>query len=133
MRCAYGSSVARACGAGRATAISFDVVSEAPGDAFRLRNITTDGWYAGLAITPWTDTTFNLVYGANEVDEDRGGGFTGNTVIRRQRSIHVNWMQNFWSQWRFGLEYQRFMVDTFGPGPGEGSANFYHAGFWLFY
>jgi hypothetical protein len=110
-----------------------DAVSEAGGGVFRLRNIETDGWYTGLAFKPWVDTTFNFVYGQNEADEDVAGGFTRGTTIRRQRSIHVNVMQKFWSQWKLGLEYQRFMVDTFGPSQRDGSVNFYHGGLWFFY
>ena len=111
-----------------------DVVSETPGSGvFRLRNVESDGWYAGLSLRPWTDATVNLIYGQNAADKDVAGGLTGGTTIQRHRSVHVNLMQKFWSQWKWGIEYQRFMVDTFGPDQREGSVNFYHGGLWFFY
>jgi hypothetical protein len=111
-----------------------DVVSEAPGGGvFRLRNIESDGWYGGVSFKPWGDTAFNLIYGQNTADRDVAGGFTGATTISEQRSLHLNVMQKFWSQWKVGLEYQRFMVESFGPTKHEGDVNFYHGGLWFFY
>ncbi len=111
-----------------------DVVSEAPGGGvFRLRNIESDGWYTGLSLRPWTDATVNLIYGQNAADKDVAGGLSGGATIQRHRSIHVNLMQKFWGQWKWGIEYQRFMVDTFSPDQREGSVNFYHGGLWFFY
>jgi hypothetical protein len=111
-----------------------DVVSEAPGGGvFRLRNIESDGWYTGMSVKPWGDTTLNVIYGQNRADEDVAGGFTRGTTIQRHRSVHLNVMRKFWTQWKWGLEYQRFMVDSFGPDRREGSVNFYHGGLWFFY
>jgi hypothetical protein len=111
-----------------------DVVSEAPGGGiFRLRNIESNGWYAGVSVKPWAETMVNLIYGQNDADRDIAGGFTGATTIKRQRSLHLNVMRTFWTQWKVGLEYQRFMVDTFGPNKPDGDVNFYHGALWFFY
>ncbi len=94
-----------------------------------VRNVESDGWYAGLTYDLTTATSFNVLYGWEKADEIPGA-FTG-TNQKRHQSLQVNVQHKFWQRWQVGLEYKRFDVEAFNGT--EGDANVIHGALWYFF
>ncbi len=95
-----------------------------------VRNVESDGWYAGLTYKFSGATSFNVLYGWERADEIQAAGFTG-TRKKRHQSIQANVFHKFWERWQIGFEYRRFDVEAFDGT--EGDANFYHVALWYFF
>ncbi len=94
-----------------------------------VRNVESDGWYAGLTYDLTTATSFNFLYGWEKADEIPGA-FTG-ARQEKHRTIQVTVLHKFWERWQVGFEYRRFDVEAFDGT--EGDANFFHAALWYFF
>ncbi len=95
-----------------------------------VRNVESDGWYAGATYNFTKDTSFNFLYGWEKADEIKAGGFTG-TQQERHRTIQATVFHKFWQRWQVGFEYRRFDVEAFNGT--EGDANFFHTALWFFF
>ncbi len=94
-----------------------------------VRNVESDGWYAGATYNFTKDTSLNFLYGWEKADEI-AGAFTG-TRQEKHRTIQVTVLHKFWERWQVGFEYRRFDVEAFDGT--EGDANFFHTALWFFF
>jgi len=110
-----------------------DAVFRGPGRG--VATIMTFGGYAGLTYKPMPTTTLTGLYGLRTADPSATSGFGRGTHAEtdevRQQSIHINVLQQFWTRFQIGLEYERLTVDAFRKN--SGTENIYHAGLWLFF
>ncbi len=97
-----------------------------------LDTLESNGFYAGGRLDLTKDTSINVVYGYNKLDESdvRKAGLSGTTLVKHQ-SVHANILHKFWKHWQVGAEYGRFWVDALNDD--DGAVNIGRFALWFFF
>jgi hypothetical protein len=95
-----------------------------------FKPVHSDAWYLGGAWAFTPQLSINTVYGWNRALEIPGTAISGDAQ-NKYTSFHINVIQQFWTRWQTGLEFEQLNSHTFNGQ--RGKVNILHTAVYYFF